>query len=147
EGLLGSGYYVHHPTVPIGRIVAMMNFDMVGRLRDRRLHVIGVKSGGALSGLVMDGLDKEALDVQLQDAPFAASDHTPFYGAGIPVLLFPPGVHDDYHSARDPADKTNADGMAGVPRVAVRVAERLPSEPRPAYVKLSPPTHDSRGRS
>jgi hypothetical protein len=147
EGLLGSGYYVRHPTVPMDRIVAMMNFDMVGRLRERRLHVIGVKSGSDLRGVVMDALDKDALDVQLQDAPFAASDHTSFYGAGIPVLFFTTGAHDDYHSARDTADKINADGMAGVARVAARIAERLAGGPRLAYVKLSPPAHGSPGPS
>jgi hypothetical protein len=146
EGLLGSSHYVRHPAVPMDRTIAMLNFDMVGRLRNRRLHVSGVESGVGLRAVVTGAVERDRLNVDLQDTPFDASDHTAFYGAGVPVLFFTTGVHDDYHTPRDTADKINGDGMADIAAVAVRVAERLAGEPRPAYVKLSPPPHDRRGR-
>ncbi|MFN2531159.1 MAG: M20/M25/M40 family metallo-hydrolase [Pyrinomonadaceae bacterium] len=42
EGLLGSNYYVNHPLTPLTNTVAMMNMDMIGRMRDRKLIVGGV---------------------------------------------------------------------------------------------------------
>jgi len=138
-GLLGSTHYARHPAVPTERTVAMLNFDMVGRMRERRLHVGGVESGTGLRALVREAAAGEPLDLTLHETPFAPSDHTPFYAAGAPVLFFFTGEHDDYHTPRDTADKINGHGMAEVARVAMRVVERLGGEARPAYVKLSPP--------
>src|SRR5207249_9482895 len=53
-GLLGSSHYARHPAVAMDRTVAMLNFDMVGRMRDRRLHVGGVESGTGLRALVSE---------------------------------------------------------------------------------------------
>ena len=138
-GLLGSTHYARHPAVPMERTVAMLNFDMVGRMRERRLHVGGVESGTGLRALLSEAAAGEPLDLALDDTPFAPSDHTPFYAAGAPVLFFFTGEHDDYHTPRDTADKINGHGMAEVARVAMRVVERLGGEARPTYVKLSPP--------
>ncbi len=139
EGLLGSTYYAHHPAVPIERTAAMLNFDMVGRMRGRRLHVGGVESGVGLRGFVAVVARAEPLDLVLDDTPFAPSDHTPFYTVGAPVLFFSTDEHEDYHTPRDTADKINAQGMAEVARVAMGVVERLDGAAPPTYVKLSPP--------
>ncbi len=129
-GLLGSTHYARHPAVPTERTVAMLNFDMVGRMRERRLHVGGVESGTGLRALVREAAAGEPLDLTLHETPFAPSDHTPFYAAGAPVLFFFTGEHDDYHTPRDTADKINGHGMAEVARVAMRVVERLGGEAR-----------------
>ena len=42
EGLLGSNYYVNHPLVPLDKTVAMINMDMIGRMKDRKLVIGGV---------------------------------------------------------------------------------------------------------
>jgi hypothetical protein len=42
EGLLGSNYYVNHPVVPLGQTVAMINMDMIGRMKENRLMIGGV---------------------------------------------------------------------------------------------------------
>jgi hypothetical protein len=42
EGLLGSSYYVNHPIVPLANTTAMINMDMIGRMKDRKLIVGGV---------------------------------------------------------------------------------------------------------
>jgi aminopeptidase YwaD len=139
EGLLGSAHYVRHPSVALDRTVAMLNFDMVGRLRDHRLHVAGVESGAGLRALVTSVAGGTGLDLSLGDTPFAPSDHTSFYEGGTPVLFFHTEGHDDYHTPRDTADKINAAGMAQIADIAGRVVERLGGEPRPAYVKLARP--------
>jgi membrane-associated protease RseP (regulator of RpoE activity) len=137
-GLLGSAHYTRHPAVPIDRTVAMLNFDMVGRMRNERLHVGGVESGAGLRALVTAAAGGTKVDLSLKDEPFGPSDHTSFYSAGVPVLFFHTGSHDDYHRPGDTADKINAAGMAEVARIGGYVAEQLGHSPRPAYVKLSP---------
>ena len=42
EGLLGSNYYVNHPVVPLAKTIAMINMDMIGRLRDQKLMIGGI---------------------------------------------------------------------------------------------------------
>jgi len=42
EGLLGSNYYVNHPLAPLANTVAMINMDMIGRMKDRKLMIGGV---------------------------------------------------------------------------------------------------------
>src|SRR5205823_497308 len=127
-GLLGSAHYAQHPTVPVDRTIAMLNFDMVGRLRDRKLYVGGVESGVGLRALVSAAANAEKLELDLGESPFAPSDHASFYTAGVPVLFFHTGGHDDYHRPGDTADKINAAGMAEVATVGARIAERLAAD-------------------
>ena len=138
-GLLGSAHYVRHAPVPIERTVAMLNFDMVGRMRNDRLTVGGVESGGGLRAIVEGLKGGDRLDLVLGDSPYGPSDHASFYTAGVPVLFFHTGGHDDYHAPGDTADKINAPGMAQVARLGLRIAERLGGEARRAYVALARP--------
>ena len=146
-GLLGSAHYVKHPPLPIERTAAMLNFDMVGRMRNDRLNVGGVESGGGLRALVERVTGGDRLDVVLRDSPYEPSDHASFYAAGVPVLFFHTGGHDDYHAPGDTADKINAAGMAEVARLGLRIAERVGGEARPAYVALARPDGASRSAS
>ncbi len=125
----------------------MLNFDMVGRMRNDRLNVGGVESGGGLRTLVERLTGGDRLDLVLRDSPYGPSDHASFYAAGVPVLFFHTGGHDDYHAPGDTADKINAAGMAQVARLGLRIAERLGGEARPAYVALARPDGASRGGS
>jgi aminopeptidase YwaD len=143
-GLLGSSQYVRAPAWPIARTVAMVNFDMVGRMRDGRLTVGGVASGAGLSALVREAARDVPLDLALRDSPFGPSDHARFYAAGTPVLFFHTGVHDDYHQPSDVASKLDASGMAKVAAVGARVVTALAGGPRPAFVRVSPPARPAR---
>ena len=143
-GLLGSAHYVRQPAVPIDRTAAMLNFDMVGRMRQGRLHVGGVESAAPLRALVSEVAQSGRLDVAIRDSPYGPSDHSSFYAAGVPVLFFHTGIHDDYHTPGDTADKLNVAGMADAARVALHIAERLGGGARPAYVKVEPPAAGAR---
>jgi hypothetical protein len=140
-GLLGSRHYVRSPTVPIERTVTMINLDMVGRLGDRPLGVGGVATGRGLKGVVDDAGRQLGILLADREAPGGASDHAPFYSAGVPVLFFHTGPHPDYHRPTDTADKIDADGLARVAAVSARVIEDVAGRPRPTYVALpaSPP--------
>jgi C-terminal processing protease CtpA/Prc len=118
----------------------MLNFDMVGRLRDGRLQVGGVDSGSGLRRLVEDAARAEGVPADAKPNPFSPSDHTRFYSAGVPVLFFFTGLHSDYHRPTDTADKIDAAGMARVAALATRVVDELAAAAPPAYVKLAPPS-------
>jgi Peptidase family M28/PDZ domain len=135
-GLRGSRHYLGNPTVPIERTVAMINFDMVGRLGDRPLDVGGTATGSGLKTAVDDAGRQLGIALADRDAPGGASDHAPFYSAGVPVLFFHTGSHPDYHRPTDTADKIDADGMARVAAVSARVIEYVADRSRPTYVAL-----------
>jgi hypothetical protein len=139
-GLLGSEHYVSHPARPLARTVAMLNFDQVGRLRAGRLQVGGVDSAAGLRQIVAGAAAGTGVDVVARGTPFAPSDHTRFYDAGVPVLFFYTGTHDDHHAPTDTADRLNAEGMARVATIGGRVIERLADDPaRPVYAKVARP--------
>jgi hypothetical protein len=128
-GLLGSGYFVAHPPVPLDSIVAMLNFDMVGRLRNDKLIVNGVETAAELRGILDSANAAPTLDVRALGGGFGPSDHASFYGKGIPVLHFFTDLHEDYHRATDDADKVNTAGLAHVVDYAERVTRRIADRP------------------
>ena len=136
-GLLGSGHYVRQPAVALAQSVAMLNFDMVGRLRDDRLIVQGADSGGGLVE-VLEAAARGGVTLDVRGSPYGPSDHTRFYEAGVPAVLFTTGGHHDYHRPTDTADRIDAPGMARVAAVALRTLERLVGGARPAYVRAAP---------
>jgi hypothetical protein len=138
-GLLGSRHYVKHAAVPLARTVAMLNFDMVGRLRDTGLMVGGVDTGNTLRKLVTEAARTEGLAVAAEGTPWAPSDHLRFYAGGAPVLFFHTGRHADYHQPSDTADKVNAEGMARIAMMGARVVAQLGAGPRPQYMTMTRP--------
>jgi aminopeptidase YwaD len=131
-GLLGSQWFVDHPPVPLDSVVAMVNFDMVGRLRNDKLIVYGVATASELPGIVERANLAPRLAISAVGDGFGPSDHSSFYAKGIPVLHFFTDLHDDYHRASDDVERIDADGAARVVAVAERVvrdvadrAERL----------------------
>ncbi|PYM21051.1 MAG: aminopeptidase [Candidatus Rokuibacteriota bacterium] len=143
-GLLGSQEYVRRPAMPLEKTIAMVNLDMVGRLRDK-LYVSGVDSGTTLRSLVTDAARGPGVSLELRGDPFAPSDHTSFYTAGRPVLFFFTGAHEQYHRPDDTWQHINAAGMVKVMQVAQRVVTALASASvPPAYVKLDAPSGGGR---
>jgi len=143
-GLVGSGHYVRRPPVPIDRTVAMLNFDMVGRLGSAAIDVGGVESGRGLRDVVADAARALSITVELRDSPFGPSDHSRFYDAGAPVLFFHTGTHADYHRPGDTVDKLDGPGMARVAALGARVIEQLSTGARPTYVTLARPRREAR---
>jgi len=141
-GLLGSRHHAAHPAVPMARTAAMLNFDMVGRLRDGKLTVGGVESGSTLRAVVKEAARATGVSPSLRDSPYGPSDHSQFYGAGTPVLFFHTGAHPDYHKPTDTADKIDAAGMARIAALGAAIGERLAGDGRPAYVTLPRPQRE-----
>ncbi|MBN2475644.1 MAG: M20/M25/M40 family metallo-hydrolase [Pirellulales bacterium] len=140
RGLLGSAHYVNHPPIPLGNTVAMLNLDMVGRLRDDKLTVFG--SGTAPSfGALLDRTSQD-YDLALTKKPsgFGPSDHTSFYTKEAPVMHFFTGTHEDLHRPSDDFEKLNVPGMRRVGQMIADVAVALANaQQRPQYVAPDPP--------
>ncbi|MEO5590642.1 MAG: M28 family peptidase [Gemmatimonadaceae bacterium] len=143
EGLLGSQYFVDNSPVPLDSIVTMLNFDMVGRLRNDKLFVYGTGSAEELVSLV-DSANLNVLpsfSLQGGGDGFGASDHASFFAKNIPVLHFFTDTHDDYHSATDDVEKIDAGGEARIIDFAFRTITALDGRAaRLSFVKSSRPT-------
>ena len=124
EGLLGSNYYVNHPLLPLASTVAMINMDMIGRMKDRRLVVGGV--GTAKEWREILAADTEKLfQLTLNEDGFGPSDHSSFYGKQVPVLFFWTGTHNDYHKPSDTFEKINYDDEAAILRLVARIVAQM----------------------
>jgi hypothetical protein len=135
-GLLGSTHYVRRPAVPIQQTVAMLNLDSVGRMREDRLHVMGVDSARELRALVQEVGAGLGLALQLSGDAVGPSDHTAFFGRERPVLFFYTGPHADYHRPTDTWEKINAEGLRRVTVAVYRIARRLADQATaPTFVK------------
>jgi hypothetical protein len=130
-GLLGSQYFVDHPPVPLEKVRAMLNFDMVGRMQEDRLIVYGVATAQELNDIVAKANAAAPLRVAATGDGFGASDHSSFYAKNLPVLHFFTNVHEDYHKATDDVDKINALGIARVVALAERVTRAIADRPQP----------------
>lgn len=128
EGLLGSAYFVDHSPVALDSIDAMMNFDMVGRLKNQRLIVYGVGTGTEFPAL-LDSANAGRLKVFGQGDGFGPSDQSSFYAKNIPVLFFFTDLHEDYHRATDDVAKINAGGEATVVDIAEQVIRDVANRP------------------
>jgi hypothetical protein len=140
-GTLGSEYFVQNPPVPLDSMMVMINFDMVGRLRDDKLIVYGVATATQLKPLV-DSMNTASGHFTLNAVGdgYGPSDHASFYGAGVPVLHFFTDVHEDYHRATDVASKINIVGEARVIDFAAALARELGDRPaRLTFIKSPPP--------
>ena len=111
-GLFGSRHFVDSAQ-SIASTKAMINLDMVGRLRDNRVTVFGTRSGENLSQIVTTGARQLGLEVTESD-DIGRSDHLSFYNKKIPVLHLFTGIHEDYHRPTDTWQKLNIEGMARV---------------------------------
>jgi Zn-dependent M28 family amino/carboxypeptidase len=134
EGLLGSCHYVFEaPAVPLATTRAMMNFDMVGRLRDT-LWVSGQETSPAWPSMVANANQPGLPAVRPEHSSPSGSDHACFWQAHIPWLGLFTGFHDQYHAPGDDVELINFAGMEEVGEFLVRVLTRLMvmSEP-PAF--------------
>jgi len=128
-GAIGSRYWVEHPPVPIGSVVAMVNADMVGRLRDKKLVVDGVATAAGWPDMLKAANQGLPLDLKLGGEGFGASDHASFTAARVPVAFFFTGVHDDYHLPSDTVEKIDAPGINVIATLAARLTHALAERP------------------
>jgi Zn-dependent M28 family amino/carboxypeptidase len=137
-GLLGSAAWVAHPTRPLDKAVAMINMDMIGRIKDDKVYVGGVGTGSTFKS-VLEQAEKEApLQVEPSASGYAASDHTSFVTQKIPSLFFFSGLHSDYHKPSDTWDKINSPSAARLLDMVENITLQLASaQERPAFLVVA----------
>jgi Zn-dependent M28 family amino/carboxypeptidase len=108
SGLNGARHYVRNPIAPISTHSLMMNFDMIGRIENRRLSVSGLGSGEGLKEWAQPFFEASELEVVQNDGGGGGSDHAAFNSAGVPNLFaIIADFHGDYHTPDDTPEKLN----------------------------------------
>jgi hypothetical protein len=141
RGLWGSRYFVDFPPMPIDRIVAQLNLDMVGRNRDDKaseantvylvgsdrisseLHALSEAANQSLPTPMR--LDYEMNDPADPEQLYYRSDHYSYALAGIPVIFYTTGLHPDYHANTDSVDKIVFPKLARISELAYATGMRV----------------------
>ena len=137
-GLLGSSHYANHPDLPLGKAVTMINLDMIGRLRDKKVYVGGTGTGSTFGELLKAASARHGVQTDLSEkAGYGSSDHMSFTMKQMPVLFFFSGLHADYHKPSDTWDKIDAPGAVKLLELISDVMGTLADEPgRPQFVRV-----------
>jgi len=137
-GLLGSNYYTGHPLLPLENAVAMLNMDMIGRIRGGKVYVNGTGTGSTLDKVVESVKAPDSFKIDLSEATgYGGSDHMSFTVKQVPVLFFFSGLHGDYHKPSDTWDKIDAPDAAKLLGYVGQIAMRLASDPqRPQFQRV-----------
>jgi aminopeptidase YwaD len=136
EGLLGSRYYVNHPAFPLEKTVAMINMDMIGRMRDKRLIIGGAGTSPVWRDLLARLNRGCGFELKFQDDGYGPSDHSSFYGKDIAVLFFFTGVHSDYHRPTDDYEKLDTSSEEKLLKFVYRVTAEVDTfDTRPLFTK------------
>ena len=136
-GLLGSAEWVKQPTLPLDKAVAMVNMDMIGRIKDGKVYIGGIGTGSTFQAILSDAESKTTFKYENSPGGYSSSDHTSFVTKHIPVLFFFSGLHSDYHKPSDTWEKINADSAALLLDVVSSIGLQLASaEEKPAFVEV-----------
>jgi hypothetical protein len=137
----GSLYFADYPTVPLDRIVAQLNLDMIGRNRDNKaseantvylvgsdrisseLHAISQAANMALASPMR--LDYEFNDPSDGESLYTRSDHYSYASKGIPVIFFTTGLHPDYHANTDEVSRIEFAKMTRVLQYVYETGARV----------------------
>jgi len=140
-GVLGSRYYVDHPALPLADAVAMINLDMIGRIRDGKVYAGGVATGTTFKPLLEQALERQGLKADLTGGTdVGSSDHVSFVTRQVPSLFFFSGLHGDYHRPTDTWDKIDPQAAAKLLDAVAEITQGLcEADGRPRFVASAAP--------
>ena len=162
KGLWGSKYFADHPTVPLNKIIAQLNIDMIGRSKKPddtnprnaelsgpdEIYVVGSKMMSTALGNLSESVNKSLYNLSFNykyDDPndprrfFFRSDHFNYAQKGIPIIFYFDGEHEDYHRVTDHVEKIDFEKMQKVACTVYAMAWELASGmKRPAVDKKLP---------
>jgi hypothetical protein len=154
RGLWGSRYFADYPTVPMDRIVAQLNIDMIGRNRDDKaseantvylvgsdristeLHALNRAANAALPKPLT--LNYEFNDPADLEQIYYRSDHYSYAAKGVPIIFFTTGLHPDYHANTDDVSKIEFDKLTRITQMVYETGLRLANLDHP-------PARDNQG--
>ncbi|HSI36279.1 MAG TPA: M28 family peptidase [Tepidisphaeraceae bacterium] len=136
SGLIGSGQFVNHSPIDLKKVAAMVNLDMVGKVRKNLLYVGGHGTAPGLEAIVKKADAESPLEFKnLGKGGLGPSDHMSFATKKVPVLFLFSGTHPDYHRPSDTPDKINYDGIADVVKFTTSIVDQITAAPTiEAYV-------------
>ncbi|MDZ7739007.1 MAG: M20/M25/M40 family metallo-hydrolase [Bacteroidales bacterium] len=144
-GLLGSKYLSTHMPVEAEKINAMINLDMIGRLKENKiLQITGVGTAEEMESIITSHSDTTVLKLTLSQEGYGPSDHSSFYGMDIPVLSFTTGAHLDYHTPYDSPDKIKYEGLADISALVYDISKELANNKKLAFKEAGPKTPANR---
>ena len=118
-------------------IVAMVNLDMVGRMRDHALSVSGTGTSSSFKALAEQVAEEQNLHVTCVPDGYGPSDQASFVAVDIPVLFLTTGGHMEYHTPADVPSTLNYDGMQQTLDYTKEIVTRLASMPQtPDYISV-----------
>jgi hypothetical protein len=146
-GLLGSKYMVNNLPVDPASVNAMINLDMVGRLKEsRELQAGGAGTSPTFREIIYRNIDTLSFNLAITDEGYGPSDHSSFYGKDIPVLYFTTGAHADYHTPYDSPEKINYSGLDEISTsLAGLIIDLAGSGEKLAFTEAGPKQGVSRG--
>jgi Tol biopolymer transport system component len=150
SGVLGSVHFVENlpPGLRKENMVAMLNMDMVGRMRENVVSALGGDSAAEWPELVGAACKDARIRCITGGGGIGPSDQTSFYAVDVPVLHFFSGSHEDYHKPSDTPDRINAAGAAQIAAAVGGVALGVMTRGQPLTFKRvasPPPAGDLRG--
>jgi len=140
-GLLGSNYWANHPTKPLNNAVAMLNMDMIGRIKpDGRLFLGATGSGSTFKATLEQLAPKHPqLKLETSGAGSGSSDHLSFLAKQVPSLFFFSGLHGDYHKPSDTAEKIEAAQAARLLDFIADLTLTLDRSERAQFIRVEEP--------
>ncbi len=146
-GLLGSSHWANHPTLPLNKAIAMINMDMIGRIRKSKVYVGGVGTGSTFGSLLEAAGKNHDFRIDPAQTGYSSSDHTTFVGKRIPILFFFSGLHSDYHKPTDTWQKIKGGNAADLLDMIAEVTANIQAAPDPpAFIEVDRPRRGG-GRS
>lgn len=131
EGLFGSQQYVKTPLFSFEHTQAMINMDMIGRLKDSILIIEGMGTSPTWDSIFKTiPTQKQPFVIRYKQDGEGPSDHASFYRKHLPVLFFFTGLHKDYHRASDTKDKLDYYGEANILKLVAEVVKHTANTPR-----------------
>jgi aminopeptidase YwaD len=128
-GMFGSKHFTDNPEIDLSKADAMINFDMVGRLKETKdFQIGGVGTADNLKERAAAVADTNNLKLTFTEEGSGPSDHSAFYSKNIPVLYFTTGAHEDYHTPADTWDKINFKGMVNEGEMIFKMTSGLANE-------------------
>ncbi|PYP85815.1 MAG: hypothetical protein DMG65_19955 [Candidatus Angelobacter sp. Gp1-AA117] len=136
-GLLGSAEWVKEPTRPLDKAVAMLNMDMIGRIKDEKVYIGGAGTGSTFQQALDHAEKKSSFKIEYSPGGYSSSDHMSFVTKRVPSLFFFSGLHSDYHKPSDTWEKINADAAVQLLDLVQDVAQQLAAAPdKPSFITV-----------
>lgn len=141
-GLLGSSAFVKSPTVPLSKVRAVFNMDMISRGPAREIFIDGGPIGEPVVAALKKANESIGLKLRVNEHPdwLDRSDQGPFLRKKVPAVLFSVEDHEDYHRVTDEVSKVDAGLAAEVAQLVALAAIEMSREPFTARSAAPVPT-------